>query len=101
VSVSRQGDSRRRLLVAAGHAETLIVTGEPYYPGWRAESGGAQLNVRRVGYLAAVAAPRGSRAISLSYRPPWLLPGFAVSALALAACVFVLWRCRPARGAGP
>jgi hypothetical protein len=76
----------------------LLVTGEPWYPGWRAKSAAGQLPVRRIGYLAAVSVPRGTSEVELSYRAPGLLTGTVLSALALAGSLLAVVRARRCRG---
>jgi hypothetical protein len=57
----------------------LLITGEPYYPGWHAQTGRGALTVRRLGYLAAVTVPPKVRTLTLSYSPPGLVPGLIIS----------------------
>lgn len=69
----------------------LLITGEPWYPGWKAKSPTGALSVVRVGYLAAVSLPRGTSHVQLTYRPPGLLLGVGLSILAIAGSALVLF----------
>lgn len=64
----------------------LLITGEPYYPGWSAEGSGRKLDVSRLGYLAAVRLPSGVTRLRLRYSPPGLLGGAIISLLTLLGC---------------
>ena len=68
----------------------LLVTGEPWYPGWEAHSSTRSLSLRRVGYLAAVTVPPGTTEVTLKYSPPGLCAGILVSVLSLGASVAVV-----------
>lgn len=61
----------------------MLITGEPWYPGWAAQSQHKTIGVRRVGYLVAVTVPPGVTTVTLTYSPPGLLAGAIVSMLAL------------------
>ena len=66
----------------------LIVTGEPWYPGWQAGS----LDVQRVGFVAAVRVPAGTDRVTMTYVPPGLALGLVVSGLAAAGTLgLVVW----------
>ncbi len=80
VSDAHAGSARAFTLPPAGTERTLV-TGEPYYPGWRAATGGRDLEVSRQGYLTAVKVPAGSTRVTMSYRPPLLRLGLLVSGL--------------------
>ena len=85
------GSATRRLEIEpAPSAPLLLITGEPWYPGWRAQSSTGSLPVSRIGYLAAVSVPRGTTQVQLSYRAPGLLVGGVLSMLAIGSSLFFL-----------
>ena len=63
-------------------------------PGWHVEVDGESGRVVDVdGFFLGVDVPAGTRTVEFSYRPDWLAPSLAVSAIgvvALALCV-VFW----------
>lgn len=97
VTVVMTGPSSRRLQLARSTRSTLIVTGEPWYPGWHAEHAGTSLPVRRLGFLSTVDVPPGVTRIALDYEPPGLLLGALVSLLAIAGSVLAVARERRTR----
>ncbi len=86
--------SERRMAFAPSSGARLLVTGEPWYPGWRAETPAGELPVRRAGYLAAVSVPPGTTDVRLSYRAPGLLAGAVLSLLAIAGSLLACLRRR-------
>jgi hypothetical protein len=84
VSTRLSGQSTRSFTLPGSISE--VVTGEVWYPGWRATANGTSLPVRRLGYLAAVHIPRGVSHFTMSYSAPGLLPGTIISGLALLLC---------------
>jgi hypothetical protein len=99
VATTTSSNSRRYRFAVAGRA-TLLVTGEPWYPGWRAADASGSLPVRRVGFLTAVTVPAGVGDVSMSYRPPGLLIGAVISLLAIGGSLLaIVWTRR--RRAGP
>jgi hypothetical protein len=68
-------------------APARVLFNQNYAPGWRATVGTAVEDQGKLG----VDAPQGSHRIEVVYRPETLVPGIALSALGLAACV-LLWR---------
>jgi hypothetical protein len=95
-AVSFPDEEQRRYELAAGAGPRTLVTGEPWWPGWRAEVNGDAADVRRAGYLAVIDVPAGASQVTLSYRPPLFVLGAVVSLLALAGSVAVLVRDRRA-----
>jgi hypothetical protein len=77
----------RRYRFRARPAQTALVTGEPWYPGWHASDATGSLPVHRIGFLTAVSVPAGVGDVSMSYRPPGLIVGGIVSLLAIAGAV--------------
>jgi hypothetical protein len=82
--------TRQLTIMQSSTAPQLLITGEPWYPGWRAASTDGPLGVRRVGYLAALVVPPGTSHVQLSYRPPGLLLGGLMSLIAIAGSLLVL-----------
>jgi hypothetical protein len=95
--VALTGPSTRRIEIPAASGVPMLITGEPWYPGWQATTPKGGLAVRRAGYLAAVAVPPGVTEVTLSYHPPGLIAGVILSVLALAGSVLLLWLRRPTR----
>ncbi len=96
VHTTLTGSATRALLIESPvTAPLLLITGEPWYPGWQAKSSTGPLPVKRVGYLAAVSVPRGTTQVQLSYRAPGLLAGGLLSVLVIGGSLLVLiWRLR-------
>jgi hypothetical protein len=92
VTVDVTGPNSRRLQLPRASRATLIVTGEPWYPGWHAEQAGTSLPVRRLGFLTAVSAPAGVTRVTLDYEPPGLLVGALMSLLAIGGSVLAVAR---------
>lgn len=80
---------RRRYSLPAATSPSILVTGEPYYPGWQAGSDRGSLPVRRLGYLAAVTVPAGVRTLTLSYSPPGFVLGLIISLVSAGTAVGV------------
>jgi hypothetical protein len=95
VRTTLTGSATRRLLIkSAAAAPLLLITGEPWYPGWQATSSAGPLSVRRIGYLAAVSVPRGTTQVQLTYHAPGLLLGGALSVLAIVGSLLAVARSR-------
>ncbi len=95
VSTTITGSTTRRLKIeSASAAPLLLITGEPWYPGWQAMSAAGSLPVRRVGYMAAVLVPSGTTQVQLGYHVPGLLLGGVLSALAIGGSLLVVTRRR-------
>jgi len=61
-----------------------------YAPGWHVTVNGRDVNLLRADYtLRAVPVPAGRSRVVLTYRPPGFVPGLAISALAVAALVWI------------
>jgi hypothetical protein len=95
VRTTLTGPATRRLqLTSASASPLLLITGEPWYPGWQATSSAGPLSVQRVGYLAAVSVPRGTTQVQLTYHAPGLLLGVILSVLAILGSLLAVtqWR---------
>lgn len=107
VHVTRTAAARRTLTILPKAPSALVlITGEPWYPGWHASSSSGSLPVSRVGFQAAVSVPAGTTKVYLAYSPPGLLAGVVLSLLSIGASVLVLARGRRSRadargGSGP
>jgi hypothetical protein len=84
VSTRLSGQATRTFTLHGHIAE--VVTGEVWYPGWRATGNGRTLPVERVGYLTAVRTPAGVKRFTMTYSPPGLALGAIISALAVLLC---------------
>jgi hypothetical protein len=77
---------------------SMAVISDTFYPGWRAEVGGRRTDVVRVNHaFKGVVVPAGEHYVKLTFLPGSFLAGAAVSAVALAAVLFMVFR----RGRGP
>jgi hypothetical protein len=92
VTVTLLSASRRRYRFDGLPRGSVLVTGEPWYPGWSASNGAT---VRRVGYLAAFGTRRRTGAVVMSYSPPGLVLGLAISLLALIGAAVTVLRPGP------
>ncbi len=87
------GDLRLRV---GGDAPGFLVVAESDYPGWRAHLDGQPVTIQRAdGALLGLFVPAGRHEIHLRYRPFWLGPTLAASALA--ALIVVLGSAWPVR----
>jgi hypothetical protein len=69
--------------------KALLVLGEAWYPGWRAEVDGKTAPVVPVnGWMRGVPVPGGQHHVRLFYRQNYLLVGFVISA-ACGACLLL------------
>jgi uncharacterized membrane protein YfhO len=68
----------------------LLVTGEPWYPGWSAQTARGVASVHRAGFLTAVSVPAGADVVTMSYWPPGLTVGVVSSVLAIVGAVTVI-----------
>jgi hypothetical protein len=94
VAATLPGPGRRRFTLPPTHGRTLLITGEPWYPGWSAADASGALPVRRVGFLAAVSVPPRATVVTMQYGPPGLVVGAILSALSIAGCCLVALRHR-------
>lgn len=92
----RPGDIVVRCRARAGE---LLVVGETWFRGWRAEVDGRPVSLVRANYLhMALAPPPGEHAVHLTYAPPGLELGLGVAGLsALLAVALATWPVRPRR----
>jgi hypothetical protein len=90
--VLRDSGDRVAVQLPAGASGRLVLA-DTYYPGWTAAVDGRPAPVQRYqGYERAVTIPPGAREVVFDYRPRWLLPGAAISVLALLAVLaLALW----------
>jgi hypothetical protein len=90
VVTAAPSESLRRFALQRSPTHTLLITGEPWYPGWQATDSAGSLPVRRIGFLAAVSVPAGVTELTLDYQPPGLILGALVSVLAIGGSLVVL-----------
>jgi uncharacterized membrane protein YfhO len=77
----------------------LVVLGDNWFPGWKAEVDGRPVDVERVDYvLRAAAVDRGRHTVEFSYRPASWRIGWIVSLLTLMALAAALLLHRRAAG---
>jgi len=70
----------------------MLVLSDSFYPGWRASSGDASLEIVPANHLfRGVRLPAGRHRIRFEY-DPWTLPAGAAASLASLAGIGVLWR---------
>lgn len=94
-------DDGERLVVAIPNGETgRLLLADAWYPGWTARAGGRELEVqRRDGYTRSVSVPPGAPTVTFEYRPGWLRPALALTALALLVTISLIAWPAPRRGA--
>jgi len=68
----------------------LVVVGDAFYPGWRAQVDGARRPVQELDAVRAVRTEAGRHVIEFRYRPPSVYWGFGLTVLGLAITMF-LW----------
>ncbi len=86
------GEQAYRVSYHAASA-SLLKLSVPWFPGWHARSGGAELPIMRVDYaLMGVVVPAGTGVVDFRFEPDYFYLGMAISlaaALCLATCVIV------------
>ena len=93
----RRGDDRRRWRVAVEGGEAVLLWSSTPDPGWRFTVDGAPVApARGPGILQAVALPPGEHLVEARYRPPGLVAGAAISALAVLVLAALVRRSRRA-----
>jgi hypothetical protein len=94
----------RILLTYRAEGGAFLVAAVTWDRGWRArvDGAGAAVYPTAVGQLG-IELPPGEHRVELRYREPWLVPGAAVSLVALLACLALAGarRCRSRRIAAP
>ena len=96
VTLLREGTDQLEL-GAETQAATVLVVRDGWAPGWTARVNGRPEPVWRTdGRHRAVALPAGRSDVVLSYRPPGLTAGVALSGVGLTLVVGLGWRRRPA-----
>jgi uncharacterized membrane protein YfhO len=80
ISVARGTETVR--IEAEAVAPALLVVQDAFWPGWRASIDGQPTEILAADYLVrAVRWPAGRHALELSYEPPEIRTGLALSAL--------------------
>ncbi len=80
----------RSFRTTSGRSATLVLT-TPYSEGWTARVDGTAAEVRRANvYMQGVAIPPGAHTVELSYWPPGLTGGIAVTTFSAVALVVAL-----------
>jgi hypothetical protein len=87
VPVELVATNERRFATTGGR---VLITGEPWFPGWSATADGEDVPVRRVGYLTAVDVPAGATDVRLDYGVPRFGLGLALSFLAALGCALAV-----------
>lgn len=96
IEVTERGDGHLSLR-ARGESDFVLVISLDYLPGWRAEVDGEKADLFSAnGFLTALYLTGGDHEVVLSYRPPGLVAGAALSSISLAllAALFILLRKR-------
>jgi hypothetical protein len=76
-------------------AAGFVVLADQYFPGWGATVNGADAPILRANYaFRAVEVPAGRSIVSFRFRPRSVAIGAALSALAIAAALTLLWQAR-------
>jgi hypothetical protein len=70
----------------------LVVTGDAYYPGWRAWVDGERRPVQELDAVRAVRAGAGRHVIEFRYRPAPVYWGFGLTCLGFGVVAFFCWR---------
>lgn len=97
--ISEDTGERVRIRVDDGPGGTLVLS-DAWYPGWTATVDGRPVAIARYqGFLRAVPVPAGAHQVEFAYRPWWLVPGAALSILALVAALALVLV--PGRAAAP
>jgi len=85
-----QGPNGARLSVTTAEPGWLVIL-ESWDPGWRATVGGRPTDVERADFaFQAIRVPAGTSAVTLTYRPPEVLGGAAISAATTATLLIVV-----------
>jgi hypothetical protein len=92
VQFSRRGNNQIEVEVRAA-SEGILVLSEVFYPGWRAAVDGKPVPILRADYLLrAVCVPAGAHQVTLTFTPPSLRIGAAITLLSLLLVVWAGWR---------
>jgi len=79
--------------------EAYLVLVEAYHQGWKTRIDGRPARVVPANLLfRAVLVPQGKHIVEMSYRPPWLLCGMALSGVGLTGVSWAFWRERKSDG---
>jgi hypothetical protein len=93
-SVSNYGANGMRVRVQMP-GDGMLVVGNTWVPGWRAELDGVPVSVHRVnGAMQGVYLDAGAHDVVLRFLPSSLFWGLAISALTLLVCVLALFKLR-------
>lgn len=80
---------------AQSNSPSLLVIGQNYYPGWRAEVDGKAVDILRVNYTQqGVLLPVGEHKIVLRFQPRSFTVGLAISSVSLIVLIFIIGRHR-------
>ena len=91
-------EANRVELRTRADAPAVLVLGENYYPGWRAEVDGREAEVLRVNYnLRGVEVPAGEHEVRFTYRPRSLTFGVLVTLVTLAGLLLWAFWSKPGR----
>ncbi len=98
IEVAESGGDGMALRVR-GDGDFILVVSLDFMPGWRATVDGEEAPLFSAnGFLTALHMKRGEHVVLLSYRPPGLASGAAVSSLSLALLVFLFMLSRRKEG---
>ena len=88
-------------IVARAEGPAVLVVNDAYWPGWRATLDGREVPIAAAGALVrAVAWPPGRHVLEMTYAPPEVGTGLAISALGAAALAGIALAARRRRRAG-
>ena len=74
-----------------GHGEGFLVTGESYFPGWRAFADGKEVPIYKTNFLfSGVKVPLGTSTVELRYEPRSLQKGLTSSLIGLILWIFLM-----------
>ncbi|MDP9352837.1 MAG: YfhO family protein, partial [Chloroflexota bacterium] len=91
VAVLETEPGRVRARVAAP-ADSYLLFSESYYPGWRAEAGGASVQPVPADHaIMAVRVPPGTHEVRFQFTAPWLAPTLGLAVVGLGG-LLLLWR---------
>lgn len=94
VAIESRTPTRWRLRATTASGDTLVVA-NPFFPGWRVNVDGRQVDIHRApGQAFSIPLAAGTHVVELAYRPIWFFAGLGLAGICLAALAALAYRMR-------